>query len=435
MRDGNAPVMAQLGPARARHSLVEWETDFSSQTGASQAGILLGSNEDIPAFRWVEKETGADGLLGARRLRRDRAAPRRRHGLLVNGGASRGNLLSGEADDVILPSAASRPSSGANPGYRAFLANGFNVTRVLVLFYVGGGPRAGSPRSAAIRRDVPPRGHRGGIYPLLRAGDVRLRSRPDRVRRPLGHDEGAARRLRDVLELRRGRAPLGARARRHARGAAQARRAVRADRAAPGATRRGRTRSSCSRTTARPRARPSSSATATALGDLVERSLARGSGHRGRGRRRAAEDGRPRARRGDRPPGEEARRRTTSPTGNVVVLGSGNLGLVYLMEERRRLTLEEIDERHPALVPALREHPHVGFLLVRSAEHGAGRARTLRARATWPTTGSTARIRSRRSHRTRRSTCGAPTVSSTSPTSWSTASTTRSSKRAARSRS
>ena len=32
---------------------------------------------------------------------------------------------------------------------------------------------------------------------------------------------------------------------------------------------------------------------------------------------------------------------------DVVVLGSGNLGLVYLMEERRRLTLEEIDERHP----------------------------------------------------------------------------------------
>ena len=56
---------------------------------------------------------------------------------------------------------------------------------------------------------------------------------------------------------------------------------------------------------------------------------------------------------------------------HVVVLGSGNLGLIYLMEERRRLTLEEIDERHPRLVPALREHPHVGWLLIRSAEHGA----------------------------------------------------------------
>jgi hypothetical protein len=56
---------------------------------------------------------------------------------------------------------------------------------------------------------------------------------------------------------------------------------------------------------------------------------------------------------------------------DVVVLGSGNLGLVYLMEERRRLTLEEIDARHPELLPALRAHPHVGWLLVRSSEHGA----------------------------------------------------------------
>jgi len=54
----------------------------------------------------------------------------------------------------------------------------------------------------------------------------------------------------------------------------------------------------------------------------------------------------------------------------VVALGSGNLGLVYLMEERRRLTLEEIDDRHPELIPSLRAHPHVGWLLVRSAEHG-----------------------------------------------------------------
>jgi hypothetical protein len=55
----------------------------------------------------------------------------------------------------------------------------------------------------------------------------------------------------------------------------------------------------------------------------------------------------------------------------VVVLGSGNLGLVYLMDSPRRLTREEIDERHPELIPALRSHPHIGWLLVRSAEHGA----------------------------------------------------------------
>ena len=38
------------------HALKEWETDLSSQTGSSQAGILHGNNKDIVAYRWVEKE-------------------------------------------------------------------------------------------------------------------------------------------------------------------------------------------------------------------------------------------------------------------------------------------------------------------------------------------------------------------------------------------
>ena len=56
----------------------------------------------------------------------------------------------------------------ANPGYRAFLANGFNVTRMLVLF----GWEVVLELVAAARqrrRDVWPRGHRGGRYPFLRA--------------------------------------------------------------------------------------------------------------------------------------------------------------------------------------------------------------------------------------------------------------------------
>ena len=102
MRDGNASNMARW-LAEDTHSLAEWEPDLSSQTGASQAGILLGSNEDISAFRWVEKETGTLMTCSAPP---DCAEIERRHstgiGLLANGGASRGNLLSGEADHLIL---------------------------------------------------------------------------------------------------------------------------------------------------------------------------------------------------------------------------------------------------------------------------------------------------------------------------------------------
>jgi len=67
---------------------------------------------------------------------------------------------------------------------------------------------------------------------------------------------------------------------------------------------------------------------------------------------------------------DEKRKKNDVSGRDVVVMGSGNLGLVYLMEERRRLTLEEMSERHPDLIPALRNHPHVGWLLVRSSEHG-----------------------------------------------------------------
>jgi hypothetical protein len=45
----------------------------------------------------------------------------------------------------------------------------------------------------------------------------------------------------------------------------------------------------------------------------------------------------------------------------VVVLGSGNLGLVYVRGDRR-WTLEALESRWPALVPGLAGHPGVGFV-------------------------------------------------------------------------
>jgi hypothetical protein len=72
-----------------------------------------------------------------------------------------------------------------------------------------------------------------------------------------------------------------------------------------------------------------------------------------------------------RPAKPEKRAKNDVSGRDVIVLGSGNLGLVYLMEEPRRLTREELDERHPRLIQALRSHPHVGWILVRSAERGA----------------------------------------------------------------
>ncbi len=367
MRDGNTPVLARW-LADGSHELIEWEPDLSSQTGASQCGILLGSNDDIPAFRWVEKESGRMMTCSAPG---DCAEIERRHasgvGLLIGGGASRGNLLSGEADEVILTVSRMEADKKANPGYRAFLANGFNVTRELVLFFW----EVGLEWSAAARqrrRDVIPRGHRGGRYPFLRAAlcvvvrdlivfgvvtDM-MRGRPAVYATFSSYDEVAHHsglERADTLEaLRKLDKQFG-----------------RIDK--------------CRRFAPRPyklvvlsdhgqtQGMTFKQRNGYGLDDLVQRSLSRGA-VMGMGAGDEHDTAVSQAW------GEATGRSGTSEDGHetsdkrAVVLGSGNLGLVYLMEEKRRLTAEEIEERHPNLIPGLTAHPHIGFLLMHSAEHG-----------------------------------------------------------------
>jgi uncharacterized membrane protein YvlD (DUF360 family) len=368
MRDGSAPNMARW-LADGTHELVEWETDLSSQTGASQAGILLGSNENIPAFRWVEKETGRMMTCSAPP---DCAELERRHGtgvgLLVNGGASRGNLLSGEAEDTILTVSRMEAEKGANPGYRAFFANGFNVTRALVLFFWEL-VLEWSAALRAIRRDVRPRGHRGGTYPLLRAAmcvvvrdlivygvlQDMMRGRPAVYATFSSYDEVAHHsglERADTMEaLRKVDQQFGRieRARKYAPRPYEI--VVLSDHGqTQGATFKQRN--------------------GYALQELVQRSLA--SGHVDAYADGDEQQSMVGLAMGEATGGGEKKKRKKNDISGleVVVLGSGNLGLIYLMDEPRRLTMEELDAKHPQLLKTLREHPHVGWLLVRS-ERGA----------------------------------------------------------------
>jgi hypothetical protein len=60
-----------------------------------------------------------------------------------------------------------------------------------------------------------------------------------------------------------------------------------------------------------------------------------------------------------------------SQTGSeLMVFGSGNLGLVYVTGEERRMTADELSLRYPALVAGLVAHPGVGFVVVETAAHG-----------------------------------------------------------------
>ena len=367
MRDGHAPTMARW-LADGTHRLVEWEPDLSSQTGASQAGILLGSNEDIPAFRWVEKERQ---VLVACSSPQDCAELERRHtsddGLLANGGASRGNLFSGGADHMILTVSRMEEERSANPGYRAFLANGFNVARTFVLF----GWEVILEWSAAARerrRDVRPRGHRGGVYPFLRATmcviardlivygvltDM-MKGRPAVYATFASYDEVAHHsglEREDTLEALRKLDQQFARI----------------ERALPYAARpyelvvlsdHGQTQGATFK-----------QRNGYGLDELVERNLDHGgvSALAG-GDEQDAMVGHAAA--------EATGRKRKAPKNDVsgrdvVVLGSGNLGLVYLLEEAGRMTLEQLQMQHPRLLRALREHPHIGWLLVDSEEHGA----------------------------------------------------------------
>lgn len=367
MRDGNAPTMARwLGDGT--HRLAEWETDLSSQTGASQAGILLGSNDDVPAFRWVEKETAklvaCSGPPDCAEIERRHASGR---GLLADGGASRGNLLSGEAEHVILTVSRIDAEKRSNPGYRAFFANGFNVVRVLVLF----GWEVVLEWSAADRakrRDVRPRGHRGGLYPFMRAAlcvvvrdlivygvltDM-MKGRPAVYATFSSYDEVAHHsglEREDTLEaLRKLDQQFGRIERARAYAARPYEIVVLSDHGqTQGATFKQRN--------------------GYGLDELVERSLARGAvtSVGGGDEQNAMVSNAAAEATGQK---REKRPKNDVSDKDVVVLGSGNLGLVYLMEERRRFTREEIEARHPRLLPALREHPHVGWLLVRSERDG-----------------------------------------------------------------
>ncbi len=109
---------------------------------------------------------------------------------------------------------------------------------------------------------------------------------------------------------------------------------------------------------------------------------------------------------------------------DVVVLGSGNLGLIYLMDEPRRLTLRG-DRRAPPASCCPRCAPTRTSAGCWCARPSTGPV-ALGARGAHylPTAASRARTRWRRSRPPRRATCCAPTASPTSPTSWSTASTT-----------
>jgi uncharacterized membrane protein YvlD (DUF360 family) len=369
LRSGDVPTLHRW-LAERRYRLVGWETGWSSQTGVSQCGILHGSVVDMPAFRWLDKATGT--VVVSNRPA-SAAAIEARHsdgqGLLAHDGSSYGNLFSGDAERAVLTmSSVTKTKEGRiGAGYRGYFSRPQQAARTLVAVVVEIVRERAAAR-AQRRRGVEPRVHRGWTYALLRAfttvvsRDVSVNGVLNDIAEGrsvvyvdlLGYDEvshhSGPERSDTMAVLRDLDHQIG--------------RIERAMRWAPrryhlvvlsdhgqtqGATFEERTGETLAQLVGR-------LCGATAAGDPD------------------ADAGRTESTawlRTARGKNDELPSRDPSTADTPTVLASGNLGLVTLPGEPRRLTREEIDARHPELIPGLLANPEIGFVLVARESGGS----------------------------------------------------------------
>ena len=398
---GHVPTIARW-LANGSHLIVGWECDLSSQTGASQAGLLLGSNENMPAFRWYEKDRGA--LMVSSSVS-DTAEMERRastgSGLLAVEGTSRGNLLSGDAPRASATLSVVRDKQRSHASeFFAFFSDPSAMTRTLVLsvhdmilekLAYWRQIRAGEEHVS-----------RGGVYPLLRAAmtvvmrelntatllaDI-VEGVPVSYSTYVGYDEVAPHsgiRAPDALTVLK----------------RLDRQLLRLERAVPQAPRpyeivvlsdhgqsQGRPfRQRCGKTLEEVVEQACSGDGAVSAPPAVSESWGEIGGWLTELSNDDSVGGRMMARAtrgfvGDDGvalgPGREAQDQHQAITNasdddrpEVIVLASGCLGLVSFPRTPGRLTLEVIEQQHPGLVASLAANPDIGWLMVRTEAEGA----------------------------------------------------------------
>ncbi len=166
---GRMPTVARW-LSSGTHRLLSWQTGIASQTAASQCGLLFGDNDDVPAFRWLEKETGtvvvANRTEGAETLQARRSDGR---GLLHADGGVCSALVSGDAADAILTMSLAGTRKGhLGNGYGGYFADPGHAVRTAVGFVTEVLREVVQAVVQRLRREHPRVG-RGGPYPLLRA--------------------------------------------------------------------------------------------------------------------------------------------------------------------------------------------------------------------------------------------------------------------------
>ena len=396
LSDGYAPTMARW-LAAGSHWIVPWECDLSSQTGASQAGLLLGSNHDMPAFRWYEKESGRTMVSNHGK---DAAELERRRsdggGLLAVDGASRGNMFSGDAPrcSATMSAIRDRRRSRANE-YFAYFADPYGFTRTIALYLWD----AILELRAARRQRKRGEQHvaRGGLYPLMRGaitvimrdlnvatllGDI-VEGVPVVYSTFVGYDEVAHHsgivqpdafavlRQHDAQLARLERAVEQAPRPYHLvvlsdHGQSQGRPfrqryEVELEELVRGALASGDVFAP----------KPGDEGLSTVGGALTDARDEDGAGARlvARATRNRIVEGQV-----ELGPNRKALAEQKSASAGqhaAVVLASGGLGLISLPERDHRMSMEEINSLHPRLIATLVEHPGVGFVMVGTEHDGA----------------------------------------------------------------
>jgi uncharacterized membrane protein YvlD (DUF360 family) len=146
------------------HEFMEWTPTLPATTPASQMGILHGTTDGIPAFRWVDRATGRVFVANKPADAVDiEAMHSDGRGLLADGGVSVSNLFSGDAPKTFATMSRVGALRGDRDGRRRFnrflmRPDGFmrgviRTTSELV--------RERTQARRQIRQDMRPRVHRG----------------------------------------------------------------------------------------------------------------------------------------------------------------------------------------------------------------------------------------------------------------------------------
>ena len=159
------------------HTLKGWETDLSSQTGASQAGILHGNNRNIVAYRWVEKENNNKIVVSGKLSDAPEIENKisNGEGLLVNG-ISIANMFSGDSKNPTLTSS---KLDGLKKIYNktldAVFLDAYNFQRLFIMFLWDIILELNS-QATHYFKNIRPRLRRTIVYAAVRAGaNVALR--------------------------------------------------------------------------------------------------------------------------------------------------------------------------------------------------------------------------------------------------------------------